>query len=94
MVGQPLIALNEGALVPPIRKIPLTIREDPGPFSYWQIEIQQKKGDLSAIDPLVRKGGRDFYMPLLTDLAEARAALTTLETTMGELALIAMAPPA
>jgi type VI secretion system protein ImpA len=82
--GQPLLSLNEGALVPPIRKIPLTLREDPGPFSYWQIDVQQKKGDMGAIDTLVRKGGRDFYMPLLTDLAEARAALAALETTIAE----------
>src|SRR5258708_8808029 len=39
---------------------------------------------MSTIDPLVREGGRDFYMPLLTDLAEASAALTALETMMGE----------
>ena len=57
--GQPLLTLNEGALVAPIRKIPLTLREDPGPFSYWQIDVQQKKGDMGTIDTLVRKGGRE-----------------------------------
>jgi type VI secretion system protein ImpA len=80
--ARPLIGLNEGALITPIRKIPLTKREHPGPFSYWQIDVLQKKSQTAEVEQLVRIGARPFYEPMLTDIAEARAALTALEETM------------
>jgi len=87
--GEPLAGLNgkegrDGALVSAIRKIPLTLREEPGPFSLWQIKAQQEKGQMGEVDALVRKGARPFYEPLLTDIADARAAFTELETAIRE----------
>ena len=81
--AEPLAVLNgkgrEGALIAPIRKIALTPREEPGPFAYWQCEVQQKKGQMGEIEALARKGARPFYEPLLGDIAEARTAFAAIE---------------
>jgi type VI secretion system protein ImpA len=80
--SRPLVGLNEGALIAPISKIPLTKREHPGPFAFWQIKVQQEKNQTGEVDAMARQGGRAFYEPLLTDIAEARAALAALDETM------------
>jgi type VI secretion system protein ImpA len=95
---QPLVGvLSPGEpLIRSIQKIPLTPNEAPGPFSYWEIkneqdkELKQKDKEdrkptkLPEIEALFRKGGRGFYEPLLTDLAETRDALAVLEDMMRE----------
>lgn len=88
--GEPITVLNgkdgrDGALVLAIRKIPLTLHEDPGPFSLWHCEVQQKKNEMGAIEALARKGARAFYEPLLRDIAETRAAFAELETNVRNL---------
>ncbi len=85
--GDPIAGLNgkggrDGTLVAAIRKIPLTLREEPGPFSFWQIKAQQQSAQMGEVEALVRKGARAFYEPLLTDIADARAAFAELEATI------------
>jgi type VI secretion system protein ImpA len=95
---QPLIGLVSPGdpLIKALQKIPLSLREPPGPFSFWEIKNEQDKEQrqkdkesrkptrLPEIEALFRKGARAFYEPLLTDIVEARAALVSVEDMMRE----------
>jgi len=75
--GQPLGSLNgidgEGALLTPLRRVPLTPANPPGPFAFWHCEQKRVAGSLGEVEAVAQGAPRGFYRDLLQDLAAARA---------------------
>lgn len=86
--GQPIASLNgvgsDGALLAPMRSVPITPNNFPGPFAFWQADAALKKNDLTEIEANAREADRRFYPVLLSDIAEARAAVTDLTEALRE----------
>lgn len=95
--GQPIASLNgvgtDGTLMAPMRSVPITPNNHPGPFAFWQADAALKKGDLSEIEANAREADRRFYPTLLADIAEARAEVTTLTEALRERMGSANMPP-
>jgi type VI secretion system protein ImpA len=91
--GQAIASLNgegaEGALLAPMRRVPITPAAAPGPFAFWQVEAATRRGDLSEIEAVVRETDPDeaknpFYPVLLADIAGAQAALSEMTEAFRE----------
>lgn len=86
--GQPVASLNgvgsDGTLLAPMRQIAITPDIHPGPFAYWQADAALKKQDLTEIESNAREADRKFYPVLLSDIGEAKAALTALTEALRE----------
>lgn len=72
---------TEGALVAAIRKIPLTPRRPPGPFSYGEI-MQRDKFDMVEVYESVRGADAEFFPALAADIEGALAAADALDDTV------------
>jgi type VI secretion system protein ImpA len=86
--GQPIALLNgvgsDGTLLAPMRSVPITPNNYPGPFAFWQADAALRKGDLSEIEANAREADRQFYPVLLSDIAEAKAAVSELTEALRE----------
>lgn len=77
---------SEGLLVQPIRKIPLTMGDEP--YSYWQYLIAQERGEGDStdhttpnrdrFDMLVRQTDNAFFATLVRDIEAALVAVNRL----------------
>jgi type VI secretion system protein ImpA len=95
--GQPVASLNgvgsDGALLAPMRSVPITPNTYPGPFAFWQADAALKKNDLTEIEANAREADRRFYPVLLSDIAEAKAAVSELTEALRERMGSANMPP-
>jgi type VI secretion system protein ImpA len=95
--GQAIAGLNgegvDGTLMAPLRKLAITPNIHPGPFAFWQADAALKKQDLTEIEANAREADRRFYPALLSDIAEAKAAITELTEALRERMGSANMPP-
>jgi type VI secretion system protein ImpA len=95
--GQPIASLNgvgaDGALLAPMRSVAITPNNYPGPFAFWQADAALKKNDLTEIEANAREADRRFYPVLLSDISEAKAAVTELTEALREKMGSANMPP-
>ncbi len=90
---KPLADLNgedaDGTLIEPLRKVPLTAGDDPGPFALWQYqnatEVRRDPGLLDQIKASARATPVPLYRDLIEDLDAAVAEWTALAERMSGL---------
>lgn len=95
---KPISDLNgvegDGTLVEPLRRVPITASEDPGPFSLWQYQnatgARQNPELLEQIKSAARSSAIEFYKDLSEDLitcgAEYDSLIALLTTRCGDAA--------
>ncbi|TWT08713.1 type VI secretion system protein TssA [Reyranella sp. CPCC 100927] len=86
--GQPFAGLNgtdrEGALIRPLKNVPITPVGDNGAFGLGKCEQLQRDKQIAEAENLARQGGAAFYQPLMADLTAAAAAYQRVTTLLDD----------
>jgi type VI secretion system protein ImpA len=86
--GEPIAGLNgrdrDGALVVALRKVPMTTTTSTEPYTFYVCEELHRKERLEEVKTHCRAGPKEFYVDMVDDIVESRAAYGELADLLRE----------